>query len=1076
MRHFYSLFIIHLILLCACTDVKQHTSENKPFALTDSAKVQVFYQQFQTDSAWVYNEQYLEKTTHNQAKLRIPALVLKIRLARLLGKKEIIPAITDSVKQQLSLLPDSIPDLYALYWNEKGENFIGTNYDSALYFAQKAQPFIEKIKEKKEDYFIRNERIVERVYLSQNELSKAFSSLKKIQTACESSTFNNPYLSYLCYSDWGYAHYYNQNKYEAQQSYAKAYQIISTQFPHQRQRIADLGLFLGELYGRVGKYEQALQLLRSTSEQYQQLNNAEKTSACYHKIGLILYEQGESDLAIEYFQKALHLVSGATKPYILNDIGLAYKDKKDYALATHYVKQTLPIYKEQQAIVDEATAYLNLATFQYLAGKYDSALYYFQKFPQIDTNNDGKWLTFQQLYMWGNTLCKLNRLAESEQKLQNALALANELNENKSWQKAEIYMGLADVYKAKKEIPAALAASQKAICSLLYQYSDSNFRENPPLKAIVFPKYLLTAMSQKADLLKNLYQSEKKTEDLALCLATQELAQNLIDSIRLDFQGNSSKLSLMGELFPLYESSIQTALQLYKITQDKQYIEKAFLYTERNKATILYESLQSKKATQIAGVPDSLLRKVNDLQTEIGYLEHELYAFEGENRDSIQDIVLGMREKFQKVSKQLERDFPDYYKTRYTIELPKIADFRKQLAQNEQGLVEFFVGDSTTYIFYLDDKNIDVNAFQMTESFVQQIQDLRKQLSQRTFIDKPEEAYKTFTETAYNLYQTLIQPIDKQLTKEKLLIIPDGLLGYIPFEILLAQPGNTSKINYIDLPYLLRKFEISYAYSGTIWLNPLPSTHAASRSCIAFAPVFSGENKVFTPTRDSKRQELATLENTRSEVAEVGKQTHGDVFTDNKATESLFKQEAAHYQIIHLATHALINDENPLDLKLAFAEEKGENDGFLYVYELFGMRLNADMAVLSACNTGNGKLQRGEGVMSLARGFAQAGVPAIVMSLWTAQDQSTAQIMANFYQCLSSGETKDCALRKAKLSYLDNSSKIASHPYFWAAFVLMGDTSQMSFPTYKWYYVLAGLAILSIVGGIWWKRRKGKTT
>lgn len=1074
MRLLHSLYFFCVLLgLSACLHQTQKENTIPTTPSSDSEKAQYFYQHFQPDSALFYHEKRRKSLDKAPVKQQIESLILQTRLYRLTGKKENASKTTDTIAQKLQNFKEANPSLYAAWLNEKAENFVGINNDSASYFAKQAQLWIPKINELQNDYIIRNQRIEERVLLSQNKLDSVFSKLGKIQKLCEDKVTHNPYLSYLCYSDWGYAHIFTRNEYEAQRYYEKAYTILAQHFPHQTQRIADLGFYLADLYRRVGKYEAALKILQTSSEQFEGLKQVEKQSNCYHKMGLILYEQGETDLAIEHFQKALHLVpESPQKPYILNDIGLAYMGKKNYTESIKYAKQILPIYKEQQALFDEATAYFNLGLFYYMDTKYDSALYYFEHFPEIDKEEQGKWLHYQNLYMWGNALCKKNKLAESEQKLQKSLQIANELGENKSWQKSEIYMGLAEVYQAKKLLPAALSANQKALVSLLYQYEDSNFRQNPPLQAIVSSKYLLLSLRQKADLLKNLYGESKQIADLQLCLATQELAQNLIDSIRLDFQGNSSKLSLMGELLPLYESSIQTALQLHKLTKEQQYIEKAFLYAERNKATILYESLQSKKATQLAGVPDSLLRKVNDLQTEIGYLEHELYAYQGENRATMQDNVLNLREKYQKLTQQVEKDFPSYYQSRYQIDMPTIADFRKQLKQKEQGLVEFFVGDSTGYVFYMDEKNIDVQPFVINIALVQKIQDLRKQLSDRTFIDKPEEAYKIFTESAYSLYQTLLQPIDNQLKKEKLLIIPDGLLGYIPFEILLQKPTNTEKINYFSLPYLLRDFEISYAYSGTLWLNPLPASHAGTLSCVAFAPVFSGENQPKAQARDAQRQSLATLENTRSEVAEVGKRTHGDVFTDEAATESRFKAIAMKYRIIHLATHALINDENPLDLKLAFANETGENDGFLYVYELFGMRLNAEMAVLSACNTGNGKLQRGEGVMSLARGFAQAGVPAIVMSLWTAQDQSTSEIMAHFYEALAKGESKDKALREAKLYYLDNTKKLSSHPYFWAAFVLMGDTNAMQFPTYWGYYGLGGLLLLGGLGLWFWRRSR----
>lgn len=221
------------------------------------------------------------------------------------------------------------------------------------------------------------------------------------------------------------------------------------------------------------------------------------------------------------------------------------------------------------------------------------------------------------------------------------------------------------------------------------------------------------------------------------------------------------------------------------------------------------------------------------------------------------------------------------------------------------------------------------------------------------------------------------------------------------------------------------------------------------------------------------------------EVNAIADHFEGQFYEGATASEQLFKEYAPNYDIIHLATHAIIDDVHPMNSRLLFSlnEDSVQNanspdesaqDGNLYAWELYNMQLNAQMAVLSACNTGFGKLQRGEGVMSLGRAFAYAGCPSIIMSLWPAQDQATADIMVNFYQGLSAGMTKDEALQKAKLKYLENTDELFAHPFYWASFVVQGDSAPLNTPygMFSYWWLGGGLALVLLSVGLFIRYRK----
>jgi CHAT domain-containing protein len=203
---------------------------------------------------------------------------------------------------------------------------------------------------------------------------------------------------------------------------------------------------------------------------------------------------------------------------------------------------------------------------------------------------------------------------------------------------------------------------------------------------------------------------------------------------------------------------------------------------------------------------------------------------------------------------------------------------------------------------------------------------------------------------------------------------------------------------------------------------------------------------------------------------------------DQQATENNFKKLAGNYDILHLAMHTIVDNENPMYSKLAFTQNVDSfEDGFLNTYEIYNMKYNARLAVLSSCKTGYGKIQKGEGVMSLARGFMYAGCPSIVMTLWEVSDKSGARLMKDFYKSLKQGKNKTLSLRNAKLEFLRKADQLKAHPFFWSTYVAIGDSSPL-YPsrTRNILFIVLILLVASAGAGTYWffrirsKRNKNK--
>jgi CHAT domain-containing protein len=190
-----------------------------------------------------------------------------------------------------------------------------------------------------------------------------------------------------------------------------------------------------------------------------------------------------------------------------------------------------------------------------------------------------------------------------------------------------------------------------------------------------------------------------------------------------------------------------------------------------------------------------------------------------------------------------------------------------------------------------------------------------------------------------------------------------------------------------------------------------------------------------------------------------------DVYMDESATENNFKRLAGNYDILHLAMHTIVDNENPMYSKLAFTQNVDSfEDGFLNTYEIYNMKYNARLAVLSSCQTGFGKLQKGEGVMSLARGFMYAGCPSIIMTLWQVSDKSGARLMKDFYRSLKKGRDKTESLRDAKLEFLKKADQLKAHPYFWSTYVVIGDATPLYPSRSKLLWMVIILIVIASAG------------
>ena len=428
-------------------------------------------------------------------------------------------------------------------------------------------------------------------------------------------------------------------------------------------------------------------------------------------------------------------------------------------------------------------------------------------------------------------------------------------------------------------------------------------------------------------------------------------------------------------------------------------------------------------------IPDSVSSKLQRISSKIA--ERTAYQNQFVNSDKFSEIgaeIFDLEQERKKLKSRIEEEYP--ITKRISDQGQTIALQQAQDALNENEVIyEYLFSDHSLYILKIEKTSSKLFKTN-TKNFQSELDDLLELISDEDLaINKANspEVWETYKRDAHYLFQKLLP----EYKNEDLLIIPDGQLNYLPFELLLAEPSEDENINYSSLPYLLKLATIKYAFSTSLHFAEVQVKETDRNSLLAFAPSYPSSPTGFLASRAG----FTSLAHTAEEVRTISNLMNGDKYIGKEATVEQFKKSVGDYRLLHLAMHAYTHDKDPMLSGMVFSET--DSDNILHAHELYNMYIPSELVVLSACNTGLGQFNEGEGVMSLGRAFRHAGTQNVVMSLWQANDESTSKVMTKFYEYLDKGTPKAQALRSAKLDYLSSNTNV--FPYFWSSFVLLGD-------------------------------------
>ena len=758
-------------------------------------------------------------------------------------------------------------------------------------------------------------------------------------------------------------------------------------------------------------------------------------AVCHFNLGNVYYEKLEYDKALDHFLKAHNTWSTIYQPQdrymkMLNEaIGDMYWELEDHQNALIYFNAA--VIDEEQINNDTSELTLKAADSLLESGNYHSAMDYYKEALAWREKTFGKEHTL-------TGACK------------NFVARA---------------------VRASGDTQEALVAYQEAIAILVEEMKGDDIYKNPTLNMHIRSyQYLLESLMAKGELLVTLFSETNSIQDLKAALDTHEVALGVLEKMKNGHMSETSKVFWTQRTLSLVENSIETALQLYVQTQDIGYLEKAFGFSEKSKALLLLASLENNDETQFVNIPKSIIAQEkilkNEITTYLGKMENE------EKRCAqVRDKMLQLyRKKLQSLqgdydllTNEIRNKYPNYYDLKFETKITSLNEIRAALGV-ETDLISYFVGDLNSYVFHINATQITVRKIENATELQQKAAKLFGLLSSKLeFQKEPQSAYEAFTAQSFMLYQLILQPELTQSESNKLIIVPDGLLSYLPFDILLTKAVENGSRDYRTLPYLLKDYALSYSPSATVKVR----SGVASKPTygyLGFAPGYQGS------VYSEERRTLSNLQYNGTEVAFATTLFNGESWIGEEVNEEILKEQSGQAGIIHLAMHGEVEDEHPLLSRLYFSPSKKE-DGMLFTYEIYNMNIPAQLVILSACNTATGALQRGEGILSLERAFQYAGSQSLLSTLWTVDDRASADLTQNFLTHLKDGKTKDIALQEAKLAFLNTATPDKLHPFYWSSFKLTGNTEVLVEESYL-RYLWIGLGILALLLVFYFRKNK----
>ncbi len=815
----------------------------------------------------------------------------------------------------------------------------------------------------------------------------------------------------------------------------------------------DANLAIGQAYSNLFFYRTASRYFEYCEEILHKIEDSKLHSLFYNEVGIIYDGIGDYELSLKYLKKAqlIDVKNGGNSLAASINIGRCYQQlgrfTKSLEVFNNINISEVPLPDNSLALLVikylKGQAYLEL-------GKHRECLEILKKSSSEIVNNKSLPVNLEiSIYnLLGEVNLTLKNYALAEKYLSKA-----ENSIEKGFNSVNEYVLRCFILKSKwkravGEPLKALSYCQESLKKISPSFQlegDTLFS----LKETSFVSQFLELLDEMGQAYQELYAVDGNQKHLKNAWKSFHLAVLLSEENRKTFQSSASKLFFTEKVYPIFVNAVKAGYALYKAEKKESLREVIVQVIEKSKASVLQDVLWEDKIKSFGTVPDTLVAKEREVEKNIALLKTQKNKHEGD-KEKLRLIVSRIRDleiELQNIKESFEK-YPQYYQLKYSnqnIDMTKAMTYckRKDLA-----ILSYFDTPDAIYAYSIVRDKYELYKIDKDSLFDKSLGYVKEQLYLH-----PDERHYKFEEDPWvtTLYQHLIQPVYEVISKhKKLLIIPDINFQDIPFEILRP----------VKEEYLLYKNSITYNYS----LKKTLEENNAKRKMgnievLAIAP-FANYRIDFT----KKERLYYPLKQTDKEVSSL----KGTILINEKATKEAFLENVSYHNILHLATHTHVNDSDPDKSYIVFRPDT--TDYKLYSTELYALNLsNTDLAILSACQTDKGKKIKGEGALSLARGFSYAGCNNLILTRWYAEDISTSFIIKRFYHHLEKGLGKDEALQKAKIDFLESENLVYEadkNILNWANLVFYGNPSPLYKKpphTYFWWIVLAGSIVVIFV-------------
>ncbi len=843
---------------------------------------------------------------------------------------------------------------------------------------------------------------------------------------------------------------------------------------------------IGLVKMRLGLYSEALELYnKSENLTLGNKNNNLFMIDIYNNKSRIYTFYRSFSTAIEYLETVIRiyedldskdnsLLSKLSTGYL--NLGINHYESGNYSVALENLNKSLHL-KEKYNLPEIELTYLNLAKTYARIGNLEKSDIFFAKSITIMKNKFGEnYFRIAEIYFdYGIFLRTISKFNESIKINQKALSICINHYGDKHPYVSLSLRNIGDYYLYVNNFDSALYYYQKSIISIVNNFSEIDINKNPYLDSVILNVELFKTLRKKAEALK-LSACEKtdhniKISNLEISLETIDLALQLIDRMRNEYLTEESRMYLAENEKETYLAALHIAAALYKQTGEKHYISRMYDITAKAKAAVLRNEITENELLVASGIPDSLYNRKTELSTNIAaYNNLILRETQETNPDSNKlslwkDDLFNMNRELEKINEEITAIFPELsILLERTVPLT-VHEIQEQLGKDET-IVDYILsnrytdGKRTLYSFIITKDNIGFTNTSLDTLFIENAQVIKDHGNSAY----REGEYRDYTGALNFMYKNLIMPFENTFTGNKLIIIPDEEIAWLPFEAFQKELPSPDKSDYEQLPFLIREYIISYGYSSSLLFGKSPKRTGGIK-VMAFSPDY-GNTEIEAGV-------AGDLPGAEKEIKSILKRSRGKHFAGSLATETNFRNSIRQPAIFHLSMHSVTDTITSKYSWLAFDSKDDTNeDGRLYNYEISLLRITSPMVVLSSCNSGSGTLYHGEGLMSMARSFILAGASSVVRTSWEVNDEKSAEIIISFYENLSRGMSKNAALRKAKLDFISNSTPTYSDPYYWAAYEVLGNNEPVSHRKTLIIIAFSGFIVIALLIVVYLRRRR----